>query len=474
MSHVKLTKHPKGLWWLSLIYAAYAVSYGVLFANLLLYSIHSHTIIMSEQKAYAFFAAFGTLTFVLPLAGGILCDRFGFKQSAKIGLVTLIIGFILLALNMKFMLYIAIAFCLSGNALAMPAIWSMVGLIYNKHSQQRESGSILFYVIFNIGFLIAFSLSGIVADIIGYSAMYLIFGIGALISLYLLIIKDKDIVLVSSKTPTPTSQIFPLYIIVISLIIISFILTKFVILDNIVMWILAILAFIYLFSLTIQPKYKNDRQKIQAYMLLCIIAIIGITVYNSEFGLLPEFAYHSIDLTIGSWSLPPSIITSLDPVFCIILGYFLSYLWKRKKNVGIASKLSMGVILPAVGYICLSVALFAVGTSKLPMIILLPIFILFVIGELLVIPTGIAMSGKLAPIGKEGAFMGIWNVMQGFSALITGYIAYLTTLNTTHSTSQLNINHQYANVFLISGIIIFIAGVLTWLLRKYINRKVEA
>src|SRR5260221_6492233 len=50
------------------------------------------------------------------------------------------------------------------------------------------------------------------------------------------------------------------------------------------------------------------------------------------------------------------------------------------------------------------------ANNKLPLIWLLPIFILFVTGELLILPTGIAMAVRLAPPGKEGLFMGFWNV----------------------------------------------------------------
>lgn len=144
--------HPSALWWLSLVYSLYAVSYGVLFANLLLYSNQSSSIGFMENHAFQFFAVFGTLTFVLPLLGGYICDKFGFLRVAKLGLFLSVVGFIILALDTRTFFFLGIAMFLTGNAMAMPLIWSMVGMIYKKTDSARDAGATLFYLLFNVRF----------------------------------------------------------------------------------------------------------------------------------------------------------------------------------------------------------------------------------------------------------------------------------------------------------------------------------
>lgn len=434
----------------------------------MLYSDHAQYIGFSENHAFQFFAAFGTLTFVLPLLGGIICDKYGFLKIAKTGLILSVFGFLCLAIGKsKLIFYIGVALCLTGNAFAMPAIWSMVGLIYSKQDGMQEAGTTIFYLLFNIGFLLAFSLSGSVAMIFGYPAMFGLFGLGALLALIVLLLKEATIKNLPSVQVNSLPFIGLMGIIYIS----TLLLLVFLVINNILMWLLTLFAFGYLVVLSRQPKYLHYKNAIYTFMFLCLLGIVGITIYNSEFGLLPEFSNHVINLSIDTIKLPAQIITSLDPLFCIILGTCLSYLWvmlaKRNKNPALATKLSFGIILPALGYLLLVLAIDLTMHHKLSLIWLLPIFILFVAGELLVIPIGIAMAVRLAPPEKEGLFMGIWNLMQGISALITGYIAYFTVVNP--SQTQLQINMQYSHVFFYTGIIILCFGIVALMVRHKIN-----
>ena len=130
----------------------------------------------------------------------------------------------------------------------------------------------------------------------------------------------------------------------------------------------------------------------------------------------------------------------------------------------------MGIILPALGYLILVFAINNNIDGKMSLLWLLPIFILFVTGELLILPTGIAMTGQLAPDGKEGLFMGVWNVMQGFSSLITGYVAYFTVVKPEQSIAEMNM--QYSQVFLYAGLTILIVGIIGFLLRNKINKLI--
>jgi POT family proton-dependent oligopeptide transporter len=315
--------HPPALWWLSLVYSLYAISYGVLFANLLLYSDQSPTIGFQENHAFQFFAAFGTLTFVLPLIGGFICDKFGFLRVAKLGLLLSFLGFIILAFDTKTFFFFGVAMCLTGNAMAMPSIWSMVGMIYKKTDSAREAGATLFYLLFNVGFLIAFSSSSIIAINLGYPSMFLIFGCGSFFALGTLIFKGHKI----HHLPKVQSNYLALFGIACLIFVMTSLLLTFLLVNNILMWLLTISAFVYLYLLSKNAKYRKNASSIKAFMFLCFLGIIGITIYNSEFGILPEFAHHAIDLTLGNFTLPGSIITSLDPLFCIILGLLIGNLW---------------------------------------------------------------------------------------------------------------------------------------------------
>lgn len=465
MGHEKLISkaHPAALFWLSAVYAFYAISYGVLFSDLLLYIVHGKAIHLSETYAYHFVATFSTLTFILPIIGGKLCDQFGFKRVALCGLILVLLGLWVLAFNHVDSLSTGVAICLAGNALVLPGVWSMVGLIYDLNDTSREAGSILFYMILNVGFLIAFLCSGWVASQFGYSRMFICFSMGCLISIFILLFYRKNIHL-QNVDESFDAPLILLGVWAVVLFVTSWALLYWLSLDDIISWGLMVGVFIYLFQLS-KKSTNTEKNNILRFMFLCPLAVIGIIIYNSEFGLMPEFAYHCVNLSIGQFKLSGGMITSLDPLFCIIIGLLLNALWRvlreHNKVPTLFEKLTLGIIFPAVGYLLLALILHVSGASKLSIWILLPLFALFVVGELLVIPTGISISGQLAPVGKQGTFMGIWSVMQGFSALMSGYIAQMTVVNAqTLNLSEINL--QYTKVFGISGSLIVFVGVISW------------
>ncbi len=99
---------------------------------------------------------------------------------------------------------------------------------------------------------------------------------------------------------------------------------------------------------------------------------------------------------------------------------------------------------------------------------MIPVFALFVTGDLLVIAVSIAMAGQLVPENHVGLFMRTWNLMSGFSALLAGYALYFTVVK--KGKSLLTSNIDYLHMFFIVGISVLIVGIIM----LYISRKVKA
>ena len=54
-------------------------------------------------------------------------------------------------------------------------------------------------------------------------------------------------------------------------------------------------------------------------------------------------------------------------------------------------------------------------------------YVFLTTAELLISPIGYSMVGRLSPEGKEGILMGVWTLFIGFGAIISSYLANLTT-----------------------------------------------
>jgi POT family proton-dependent oligopeptide transporter len=473
----KAPKHPSSLWILSLIYSLYAIGFGTLFACLLLF--FTQEIHLSEAHSFKLFAAFESLVFTLPLLGGYLCDRFGFNNSAMCGLIFCFIGMICLSVSHLYMTYLGLSLLLVGNAVCMPAIWSLVGMLYHKQSALRESGTTIFYLLFNIGFLIAFSASGFVAQQLNYYAMFLIFSFPILIALFcFLIFKSKIYVAneYSSTQKTNSSNVQNIISLLVILIVITpicYFLLSHKTIVNILLWFLVASAFIYLIYFSrLLDSYQS--KQLYAFLCLCLFGMTYFVIYHSEFGLLPQYTFQYIDLNLNGFLVPASVITALDPFYCLIIGIIFSFLWVRldQKNLNpnLPTKFSLGIIISSIGYLVLALLIFTHLTQPFSVLWLLIVFALFVTGELLVMPIGIAMVGRLAPEGKEGLLMGVWTLMQGGAALVTGYIAHFTVV--PKGLSLQDGNHQYLQVFLISGLIILTIGIIMFISKKMVNKLI--
>jgi POT family proton-dependent oligopeptide transporter len=470
------TSHPKALWGLSLIYATFTLSFGIFLANLAIFL--KHQIGLNDDQSFGITAAFISLSFTTPLLGGYLCDKFGFRNAASVGLAFSFIGMMCLIIPGHITLFGGLSLFLVGNALCTPAIWSLVAMLYHKEDVRKESGSTLFYMLFNIGFLTSNFCSGFVMESIGYQLTFLIFGSPLLIGfIAFMFIRSRFKTYTEIQKGernykgTNTFGISSLIVISIVLTPICYLLLNYVLINSILLWVTVAISFTYLYILSRKvPEVESKRLK--AFMILCLVGLAYLVIFSSEFGLLPVFAQGNIDRLVAGIELPAGIVTSLDPAYCIIIGFVYSALWvkldKMKKNPALPTKFSFGLIFASLGYLLLSFLIFTHIDSSFSILWLLIVFLLFVSGELLVVPIGISMAGKLSPEGKEGICMGVWNLMTGASAVLMGYLADLTVVPATDTIQQSN--SQYMDVFIIIGVVVFVLGVIMFFCRGFVKR----
>ena len=464
--------HPRELWVLSGVYAGFAFSFGTLLSVLLIFL--NQKVGLSEDESFQLFASFVSLAFVIPLLGGHLCDKYGFKNTTIIGLIFTYVGFVLISIPNELFLYLGLATFLAGNGLCTPAIWSQVGMIYSKKSPLRESGSTIFYLTFNIGFLSTNILSAFLSEFIGYYWVFFINGTTSLFALVLYVLYSKNLKLMGvSKEAFQLSskQLMKLTVISIALTIIILFLLSNVLLNNVIMFISVILIFTYILFLT-RNHTQSEAKRMRAFIILCFFGLCYLVIYQTEFSVLPEYAVHNLNRHALGIHFPPTILIALDPLFCLIIGVFLIRIWAflsaRNKNPSLPSKFGIGLCLAASGYLLLALILYFNLNDTMSILWMIPVFALFVAGELLVIPIGIAMAGQLAPENHEGLFMGTWNLMTGFSALLAGYVAYFTVVK--KGEPLLTSNTDYLHIFFIVGISVLLVGILM----LYISRRVKA
>jgi len=472
-------KHPEGMWWLAIGYGLFLYSYIELNTLLVLYAIHH--LHMSTKFAYSLYGAFNALVFTSPLLGGYVSGKFGHKYGATIGVFISFIGACVLSLNSITGFYIGLAIYIVGYGICTPAYFCLVGLCYAKEDSRRESGYTSFYLIFNIGSLAASISGGYTAVYLGYRYAFILAAAGLFIQLLLFFFTQHRIQPHPGRSMEPQVKMRPAAIswsligiaIVASPIVIP--LLRFPSANNTILWVLTIGAAAGVLWLSTTLRKRIARSKLRAYMILTISSLAFWALYMLEASLMTIFAEYNVNRHLFGTTIPPSVFYGLDPLGVILIGILFSWLWRylsqRNRDLSLPAKFTSALISMGVGYLIFSLGLQFTNAAHLmsPWWIVLG-YVFLTAAELLLSPIGLSMVGRLSPEGKEGTLMGVWTLYTGFGAVLSGYLAKLTVVNTTHPVIT---NPIYTKYFIVFGGISVGIGVILFFFISRIRKLIE-
>jgi POT family proton-dependent oligopeptide transporter len=397
-------------------------------------AIYLHeTLRFSPQKTGELIGFFGGVVWFLPIIGGTIADRLGFRRSLAGAYLVLALGYFLLGslstpwmTPLKSMLPLAVVvqliLCVPalGPAIVKPCV---VGTIARASAENvRSLGYSVYYTLVNIGGTLGPIMAFAVRRTIGIENVFRVSAASVLLMFFgtLFFYREPDRVI--EKQVASFVQAFK---------------NMFVVLGN-----LRFMAFLLIFS--------------------------GFWVmFWQEFIALPLFirGYVNPDADVD-------LLTTVDPLTVILFQIFISYLTRRVRPFG---AMTLGILVTSLSWLILAVCdlswqihttLF-IGPWKLP-VQGLPVYaimalVVLAIGEMIQSPRYYEYVSRLAPAGQQGTFMGYSFLPIAVGFVIAGRIGgrlvdYFG--ETVHRPSRL--------WFVIAGI-----GVLTTLLMWVYDRIVK-
>lgn len=152
---------PKGLYTLALANTGERFGYYTMLAVFSLFLQENFN--LEAAAASTIYSSFLMFVYFLPLFGGMLADKFGYKKMVTIGVFIMFLGYALLSIpagnglaGYTFM-YAALAFVCMGTGLFKGNLQVMVGNLFDnpKYADKRDSAFSIFYMAINIGALFA-------------------------------------------------------------------------------------------------------------------------------------------------------------------------------------------------------------------------------------------------------------------------------------------------------------------------------
>ena len=178
--------HPAGLYILFFVEMWERFSYYGMRAILTLF-LAAPVILDDPQSGYgwtnaetlSFYGTYTMCVYLMSIPGGIIADKFiGQKQAVMLGGILLCFGHGVLAVDAEWAFFTGLILIVVGVGFLKPNISTMVGGLYKKGDNKRDTGFYIFYMGINIGAFLGALTVGAVAAKYGWHYGFGLAGIG--------------------------------------------------------------------------------------------------------------------------------------------------------------------------------------------------------------------------------------------------------------------------------------------------------
>jgi len=333
-------------------------------------------LLIGQEKASFIYGIYTAMAYFTPIIGGVVADRWlGKRGAVTIGAAVMAAGHFMMTFEPLF--YAALAMIALGNGLFLPSLPSQINDLYSSEDPRRGWAYNVYYVGVNIGGFLAPLVCGALGEFYGWHWGFGAAGIGMLAGLCIYLWGTRYL-------PEQAAA-------------------------------------------TRQMREKSAYKPIQRSTLLLLLAVgFAVTIFRGSYeqvgNTVALWTDSGVDRAIGSRVIPMTWFQSLNPLLVFLMTPMLLARWRRAAAAGREKssmrKMAMGALIVGGAYLLLATTVFAVAPGRAHWIWLVGFFILFTLGELHILPTGLGLFARLAPVGFGATTVAAW-----FLAIFSGSLA---------------------------------------------------
>jgi proton-dependent oligopeptide transporter, POT family len=343
-------------------------------------------LLIGQERASLIYGTYVAMAYFTPIFGGLIADRWlGKRRAVIIGGSIMAAGHFMMTFEPLF--YLALATIALGNGLFLPSLPSQIDGLYRPDDPRRGWAYNVYYVGINVGGFLAPLVCGALGEFYGWHWGFGAAGIGMLLGLIIYILGGKYLpeqVRAAKQTLAPTALKAP------------------------------------------------AGQHRSTFTLLFAVGL-AVTVFRGAYeqygNTLALWADVGVDRSIGHWTIPMTWFPSLDPLLVIMMTPLLLAHWRRRAQAGYAGsamrKMALGALIVAAAYLLLATVAFAAGTGRASWMWLALFYAIFTLGELYILPTGLGLFARLAPIGYGATTVAAWFLVVSSGSLSAGVVGTL-------------------------------------------------
>ncbi|MGO9934329.1 MAG: peptide MFS transporter [Steroidobacteraceae bacterium] len=385
---------------------------------LLVYYMTKQLAVGQENSSFIY-GIYTATAYFTPIFGGMVADRWlGKRRAVIIGGGIMAAGHFMMTFEPLF--YPALAAIAIGNGLFLPSLPSQINDLYRPDDPRRGWAYNVYYVGINIGGFLAPLVCGTLGEFYGWHWGFGAAGVGMLAGLLIYVFGAKYL---------PRQE---------------------------------------------RPARKTERPTASArsyrptFVLLFAIGA-AVTVFRA--------AYEQVGNTVALWAdvgvdraatlmtIPMTWFQSLNPLLVILMTPVLLARWRRMADAQrlqtSMQKMATGALIVAAAYLLLAIVASAAEPGRASWAWLVLFFAVFTLGELYILPTGLGLFARLAPVKFGATTMAAW-----FLAIFSGSLSAGLVGSLWGSTS-------HARFFVMLGAIDLLAATMLLALDP-MTRRIEA
>ena len=343
-------------------------------------------LMIGQEKASLIYGSYTAIAYFTPIFGGLIADRWlGKRRAVIIGGSIMAAGHFMMTFEPLF--YLALATIALGNGLFLPSLPSQIDTLYRADDPRRGWAYNVYYVGINVGGFLAPLICGVLGEVYGWHWGFGAAGVGMLLGLIIYILGGKYL----PEQVRAVKQILA------------------------------------------PSALKAPAGRYRSTFILLFAVGLAVTVFRGayeQFGnTLPLWIDIGVDRTVGPWSIPMTWFPSLDPLLVIMMTPPLLAHWRRRTQAGAPGsamrKMALGALIVALAYLLLAAAAFSAGTGLASWLWLVVFFTVFTFGELYILPTGLGLFARLAPLGFGATVVAAWFFVVCTGSLSAGIVGTL-------------------------------------------------
>lgn len=342
---------------------------------------------LDQEYASLVYGAYAAFVYFTPVFGGVLADRWlGKARAVVIGGSAMALGHFMMSWEALF--YPALCMIALGNGLFLPSLASQIEGLYRDGDVRSKSAYNIYYVGINLGGFLAPLVCGTLGEVFGWHWGFAAAGIGMLLSLVIYLAGRRYL------PPEPARG-----------------------------------------AAARAARPPMDRAARDRFTLLIGIAAIVVVfrgAYEQNGNTIALWADTGIDRQLASgWVIPMTWFQSINSLAVFAFTPFLVARWARLAKRGVdtplLARMAFGAAIVGASYVALGMvaAWSEAHGSRASWLWLLVWFLVFTVGELYILPVGLALFGRMAPEGFRATSIATWFFAGFFGNLLAGALGTL-------------------------------------------------